>query len=141
MNLGRRVKSHVEWFEEFAAGKRSKAQAKKEFYEEYFAVLDLSVAFYLQTVRFVFQEHRLARGTLKWRGRNVDPPGIRRTALFTVEGKWMISAPWVRPWRLRIYVSMLSLTKGGMTCKQAQATSGYLTAGVGKPKSTRFCAT
>jgi poly(3-hydroxybutyrate) depolymerase len=87
MNLSRHVKSHVEWFEDLAAGRRSKAQAKKDFYEEYFAVLDLSAAFYLQTVRLVFQEYQLAKGMLKWRGRKVDPRAIRRTALFTVEGE------------------------------------------------------
>ena len=59
----------------------------KAFYDEYFAVLDLTAEFYLETVQRVFQEHLLARGLLEWRGRRVNPKAIRRTALFTVEGE------------------------------------------------------
>ena len=59
----------------------------EEFYREYFAVLDLAAEFYLETVRQVFQEHRLARGELYWRGELVDPAAIRRTVLLTVEGE------------------------------------------------------
>jgi len=87
MNLGRHIKSYLEWFEELAAGETLKAKAKQDFYEEYFAVLDLPEAFYLQTVQFVFQEHRLATGRLTWRGRSVDTRAMRRTALLTAEGE------------------------------------------------------
>ena len=48
---------------------------------------DLPAEFYLETVRDVFQEYALARGTLAFRGRIVDPRAIRRTALVTVEGE------------------------------------------------------
>ena len=68
-------------------GEHEKAQATKSFYDEYFAVLDLTAEFYLETVRLVFQENVLARGELKWRGRRVDPGAIRRTMLLTVEGE------------------------------------------------------
>jgi poly(3-hydroxybutyrate) depolymerase len=50
-------------------------------------VLDLSAEFYLETVRLVFQEHSLAKGTLEWQGERVDPRAIRRTTLLTVEGE------------------------------------------------------
>jgi polyhydroxyalkanoate depolymerase len=50
-------------------------------------VLDLTAEFYLETVQYVFQEHRLARGALEYQGRRVDPAAIRRTALLTVEGE------------------------------------------------------
>jgi polyhydroxyalkanoate depolymerase len=50
-------------------------------------VLDLAAEFYLETVQWVFQEHRLARGELYWRGEPVDPAAIRRTVLLTVEGE------------------------------------------------------
>ncbi len=59
----------------------------KKFYDEYFAVLDLTAEFYLETVRLVFQEFALARGVIDFRGRRVDPRAIRRTMLFTVEGE------------------------------------------------------
>src|SRR3546814_4383715 len=59
----------------------------KTFYDEYFAVLDLAAEFYLETVQWVFQDYRLAKGELTYRGKKVDPSAIRRTALLTVEGE------------------------------------------------------
>jgi poly(3-hydroxybutyrate) depolymerase len=47
----------------------------------------MTAEFYLETVQWVFQEYRLARGVLDWKGRRVNPKAIRRTALFTVEGE------------------------------------------------------
>ena len=87
MNLERHVQSFVGLYNSLVEGDDEKARATKAFYEEYFAVLDLSAEFYLETVRLVFQEHVLPRGELRFRGRRVDPGAIRRTALLTVEGE------------------------------------------------------
>jgi len=87
MNLERHIKAHVEMYELLAAGDHEKAQVTKDFYDEYFAVLDLSADFYLETVRTVFQEHALPLGRLQWQGNKVDASAIRRTALLTVEGE------------------------------------------------------
>jgi poly(3-hydroxybutyrate) depolymerase len=87
MNLERHIKAHVEMYEQLAAGEHEKAKVTQDFYDEYFAVLDLSADFYLETVRTVFQEHALPLGKLQWRGRKVEPRAIRRTALLTVEGE------------------------------------------------------
>jgi poly(3-hydroxybutyrate) depolymerase len=62
-------------------------QSLKAFYDEYFAVLDLTAEFYLETVRLIFQEHALALGRFEHRGRRIDPAAIRRTMLLTVEGE------------------------------------------------------
>jgi polyhydroxyalkanoate depolymerase len=59
----------------------------RAFYDEYFAVLDLTAEFYLETVRLIFQQHALATGELKWRGERVEPRAIRRSMLLTVEGE------------------------------------------------------
>ena len=64
-----------------------KAQTTRTFYEEYLAVADLPAEFYLETVARVFQECALPRGQLSFRGRQVRPQTIRRTALLTVEGE------------------------------------------------------
>jgi poly(3-hydroxybutyrate) depolymerase len=56
-------------------------------YEEYFAVMDLTAEFYLETMRVVFKEHSLPLGKLEWCERVVRPSFIRRTALLTVEGE------------------------------------------------------
>lgn len=87
MNLDRHVKAHSDMFLELANGESDKAQARKDFYDEYFAVLDLPAEFYLETVEQVFQKHLLPLGEMTWRGRKVDPRAIKRTALMTVEGE------------------------------------------------------
>jgi polyhydroxyalkanoate depolymerase len=87
MNMDRHVKAHMEIFENLAKGETEKAATAKAFYDEYFAVLDLSADFYLETISWVFQEARLPRGEMMHRGRRVDPRAIRRTALLTVEGE------------------------------------------------------
>ena len=87
MNIERHRKAHIELYEALAKGDAPKAAAAKAFYDEYFAVLDLTAEFYLETVSIVFQEALLAQGRLTYRGRPVDPRAIRRTALLTVEGE------------------------------------------------------
>jgi poly(3-hydroxybutyrate) depolymerase len=87
MNIERHVKAHKELYENLRDGEIEKAEATKAFYDEYFAVLDLTAEFYLETVRLVFQEHALPLGNLKWCGERVEPRAIRRTMLLTVEGE------------------------------------------------------
>jgi hypothetical protein len=52
-----------------------------DFYDEYFAVLDIAAEFYLETIDRVFRRELLARGQLTWRGHPVELATIRRTAL------------------------------------------------------------
>jgi poly(3-hydroxybutyrate) depolymerase len=87
MNVERHMKAHRELYDNLAKGEREKAQVTKEFYDEYFAVLDLTAEFYLETVRLVFQECALPLGKLEWQGERVEPRAIRRTMLLTVEGE------------------------------------------------------
>ncbi|ADP70205.1 polyhydroxyalkanoate depolymerase, intracellular [Rhodomicrobium vannielii ATCC 17100] len=87
MNMERHKKAHLDLYKHLAEGEVEKAQSIKTFYDEYFAVLDLTAEFYLETVAWVFQEARLARGELTYRGEKVDPGAIRRTMLLTVEGE------------------------------------------------------
>jgi len=87
MNIDRHRKAHLDLYECLANGDLEKARTTIAFYDEYFAVLDLTAEFYLETVAWVFQEARLAKGELTFRGRRVEPRAIRRTALLTVEGE------------------------------------------------------
>ncbi|MCX5744375.1 MAG: polyhydroxyalkanoate depolymerase, partial [Proteobacteria bacterium] len=50
------------------------------------AVLDMDAAYYLETVRLVFQEFALARGTWRVGDELVTPAAITTTALLTIEG-------------------------------------------------------
>jgi polyhydroxyalkanoate depolymerase len=87
MNPSRHLDQHIELWTHLALGRRAEAEAIKAFYDEYFAVLDLTAEFYLETVARVFQQHLLPKGELTVRNRKVDPGAIRRTALMTVEGE------------------------------------------------------
>ena len=113
MNMDRHVKAHREMYEHLANGEVEKAGVTKAFYDEYFAVLDLAAEFYLETVQYVFQEHRLPMGELDLARAQGGPRAIRRTALMTVEGErddicavgqtWRrtTSAPACKPFRKR----------------------------------------
>ena len=87
MNTSRHLEQHIELFTHLATGRVQEAEAIKAFYDEYFAVLDLTAEFYLETVSRVFQQHLLPKGELTVKNRRVDPGAIRKTALMTVEGE------------------------------------------------------
>jgi polyhydroxyalkanoate depolymerase len=87
MNVERHVKAHRELYDNLANCEFEKAAVTKAFYDEYFAVLDLTAEFYLETVRIIFQEFALPLGKLHYHGERVDPSAIRRTMLLTVEGE------------------------------------------------------
>ncbi len=87
MNMGRHVSSFYEMYANLIRREHEKVDATREFYEEYFAMMDLSADFYLETVQRVFQEHHLPLGIMQYKGITIDPSKIRRTALFTIEGE------------------------------------------------------
>jgi len=87
MNMKRHIKAHTDLYDHVVAGEDDKAQAIKDFYDEYFAVLDLPAEFYLETVQWIFQEARLAAGTLTYEGQRINCGAITKTALLTVEGE------------------------------------------------------
>jgi polyhydroxyalkanoate depolymerase len=87
MNLERHIKSHADLADHLARGETEKADIIKTFYDEYFAVMDLTAEFYIETIRDVFQEHLLPQGKLTYKGRLVNPGAIRRMGLMTVEGE------------------------------------------------------
>lgn len=87
MNMGRHFHSIIEMYANLIREEHEKAEATREFYEEYFAIMDLSAEFYLQTVRKIFQEHHLPLGLMTFRDRIVDLQMIHRTALLTIEGE------------------------------------------------------
>ena len=87
MNAERHAKSFVDLFQHRIAGDFEKADAISAFYREYFAIMDMSADFYLETVDQVFQRHLLPLGEMTHKGRPVEPKAIRKTFLLTVEGE------------------------------------------------------
>ena len=87
MNSERHQDQHRLLYQLLADGDGEKAAPIREFYDEYFAVLDLTAEFYLETIDRVFQRALLAKGELDYRGQRIDCADIKRTALLTVEGE------------------------------------------------------
>lgn len=88
MNLDRHVGAHMDHFQHLIEGDGDSVEAHRDFYDEYLAVMDMTAEFYLETIETVFQEHRLPRGTMTYRGdRKVRPEAITDIALMTVEGE------------------------------------------------------
>ncbi len=87
MNPSRHFMSHWDFYENLRRGDLEDAEAHRQFYDEYNAVLDMPAEYYLDTISTVFQEHALPRGIWDVAGKRVKPQDIKRTALFTIEGE------------------------------------------------------
>jgi poly(3-hydroxybutyrate) depolymerase len=87
MNPSRHFNAHWDFYQNLLRGDLEDAAAHRRFYDEYNAVLDLPAEFYLDTIRIVFQEHRLPLGTWHVDGERVAPEAIKRSALLTIEGE------------------------------------------------------
>jgi len=87
MNPGRHAQSHWDFYMHLRTGDQESAEEHRKFYDEYNAVLDMPAEYYLETIRTVFQEFRLPKGTWEIEGKLVRPQDIRNVALFTIEGE------------------------------------------------------
>ncbi|MGH8678245.1 MAG: polyhydroxyalkanoate depolymerase [Burkholderiales bacterium] len=87
MNPDRHLDSHRKFYSHLVRGDGESAEGHRKFYDEYNAVLDMPAEYYLDTIRIVFQEFRLPKGTWEVRGKRVQPQLIKNTALFTIEGE------------------------------------------------------
>jgi len=87
MNPSRHFQSHWDFYEDLLRGDLEDAQSHRKFYDEYNAVLDMPAEYYLDTVKTVFQEHALPRGTWHVAGQRVAPEDIKTGTLFTIEGE------------------------------------------------------
>lgn len=87
MNPGRHAQSHREFYQHLVRGDEESAESHRKFYDEYNAVLDMPAEYYLETIKTVFQEHRLPKGTWEVGGKLVRPQDIKTVALFTIEGE------------------------------------------------------
>ncbi|HEU4843547.1 MAG TPA: polyhydroxyalkanoate depolymerase [Burkholderiaceae bacterium] len=87
MNPGRHAQSHREFYMHLVEGDDEPADSHRKFYDEYNAVLDMPAEYYLDTIKTVFQEFSLPKGTWMVGGKPVRPQDIKTVALFTVEGE------------------------------------------------------
>ena len=92
MNPSNHAKSHYDYFQDLIKGDDASTEAHRKFYDEYNAVLDMDAAYYLDTIRTVFQDFSLVNGTWDVVGvdgnvERVKPEAITSTALMSVEGE------------------------------------------------------
>lgn len=92
MNPDRHLSSHYDYFRNLIKGDDTSAEAHRQFYDEYNAVLDMDADYYLETIRVVFQEFALVNGTWDVISEDgelerVRPEDITTTAHFTIEGE------------------------------------------------------
>jgi poly(3-hydroxybutyrate) depolymerase len=87
MNLDRHWEAHWQMFTHLVDGDGESLASKRDFYQEYKAVMDMPADYYLQTIAAVFQDHLLPRGLLMHRDNVVRCDAITRTALLTIEGE------------------------------------------------------
>ncbi len=87
MNLDKHMASLGNLFDHLVQGDEEAASEKRDFYNEYLAVMDLPAEFYLQTVATVFQRHALPKGEMMVRAHAVEPHHLTGTAVMCVEGE------------------------------------------------------
>ncbi|NIM41218.1 MAG: polyhydroxyalkanoate depolymerase [Hydrogenophaga sp.] len=92
MNPDRHASSHYDYFQDLVKGDNDSVEAHRKFYDEYNAVLDMDADYYLDTIKTVFQDFELVKGT--WDVRNehgklerVRPQDITNCGLLTIEGE------------------------------------------------------
>ncbi len=87
MNPDRHLNCHYDYFKHLISGDDDNAEAHRQFYDEYNAVLDMPAEYYLDTIKTVFQDFALVNGTWKVKGQLVRPQDITTSALLTIEGE------------------------------------------------------
>lgn len=87
MNMDSHVNKHFKFFNDLVKGDGDSAEEHRQFYNEYLAVMDMPADYYLDTIRKVFLEHKLPKGTMEYQGKIIDLGSITKTALLTIEGE------------------------------------------------------
>ncbi len=86
INLMPHIKRHAAFLGDGIKGNEDDAAIFRDFYDEYFAVLDMTESFYIQSLERVFFEHHIPRGLMTYQGEIVDFGALRSMPLLTVEG-------------------------------------------------------
>ena len=87
LNITTHLKKHVQFFKDVMSHDEHAAEKHREFYDEYYTVLDATEEFFIETLDRVFIEHHIPRGVATYNGNPVDFSKIKKTALLTLEGE------------------------------------------------------
>ncbi|MCB2074325.1 MAG: polyhydroxyalkanoate depolymerase [Novosphingobium sp.] len=81
------IKQYFNFVRNSLKGDEEALQKFRDFYDEYFAVLDMAEDFYLDTLQKVFVEHHIPTGQMTFEGKPVDFTAVHDMCLLTVEGE------------------------------------------------------
>ena len=87
LNIERHQEANWKLFENLVIGDEEKVEKHIKFYDEYRAVMDVSAAYFLDSIQHVFKNFSLPRGEMLWRNHLVNPKKITTTILLTIEGE------------------------------------------------------
>ena len=86
LSMRSHIESHFQFARDVYHGNFEDADKFRDFYDEYFSVLDSTAEFYIETLEKVFIDQTLPKGLLTFEGKTVDCAAITDVPLFTVEG-------------------------------------------------------
>jgi poly(3-hydroxybutyrate) depolymerase len=86
LNLKPHVRKHAEFVKDGFRGDADAQEAFRGFYDEYFAVLDMTESFYIDSLERIFFEHHLPRGVMTFEGEPIDFSALVAMPLLTIEG-------------------------------------------------------
>lgn len=85
LSLVPHLKRYASFLKDGVKGNDDSSEAFRDFYDEYFSVLDMTESFYMESLERVFFEHHMPRGVMTHAGEPVNFAAIT-TPLLTIEG-------------------------------------------------------
>ena len=86
LNVRSHLQKHWQYFLDVYHNEHDAANKHREFYDEYFAVLDMTESYFIETLERVFFDQQLPKGTMKYAGSKISCEAITDIPLMTVEG-------------------------------------------------------
>jgi poly(3-hydroxybutyrate) depolymerase len=80
------LRKHIDFYKDMIFGNHTAARKHRDFYDEYFAVLDTTEEFYLETIERIFLDQHLPKGLMQYHGKTVTCAGITDVPILTLEG-------------------------------------------------------
>lgn len=80
------IVSNMRFLKDVTLARQAEADKHREFYNEYYAAMDSTEEFWVETMERVFLDQHLPKGKMQFQGETVDCTAIRDIPLFTLEG-------------------------------------------------------
>ena len=87
MNSKAHIKSNLRFLKDVTLANHAGADKHREFYDEYYAVMDSTEEFWVETMQRVFLDQHLPKGRMRFQGETIDCTAIADIPLLTLEGE------------------------------------------------------